>query len=170
MTWADASQQLAELYQTVSVWCFNHQLVVDIVIPVTVIGICISLLKEKRRARRRAHRYLWGMLMKRQDREKYQNMRFEDALSDAAMEMHFEGMMNDQEEQRAMLMFAERLGLQGLKPKKNVKQGIKTRLKKKFGLKPIAIPGGKPAVKVDKTYDPHKPDPEGLIGSKYVKD
>lgn len=107
--------------------------------------------------------------MKRQDREKYQNMRFEDALIDAAMEMVHDGSMTVEEEKKAYRFFADKLGMSGLKPQKNVKQGIRTRLKKKFGLKSITIPGGIASVKPDKTYDPNKPDPEGLSKSRYAK-
>lgn len=170
MQWSYVPERLAELYQKLAVWCFDHQTETDLIVLTAVIGTCVLVIRRQRRTRRRLHRFLWGTLMKRQDREKYQKMHFEDALVDAAMEMYHSGGMTETEEKKWMIFFSERLEMFGLKPQKNVKKGIQARLKKKFGLKPIDLPKDGKVQKIDKSYDPHKPDPEGLINSRYLKE
>lgn len=153
-----------------SSWMAIHEVETDAIVVSVIIGSCIALLRHNRNKRRRQHRFQWGTLMKRQDREKYQKMQFEDALVDAAMEMYHRGDMSDDEEKKWYIFFAEKLGMFGLKPQKNVKQGIRSRIRTRFGLKPINIPGAKPGVdKVDETYDPHKPIADGLVASRYLK-
>lgn len=143
---------------------------VDVLYPVVIVWGILTLLKARRRIRRKLHRFLWGTLMKRQDREKYQDMRIEDAIVDSVMEMVHDGSMNAEEEKKKLREYADKLGLQGLLPQKNVKKSICIRLKKRLGLKPVNIPGGIKSVIKDQTYDPLKPDPEGLSTSKYLKE
>lgn len=160
---------LYHLYEMVSTWVFDHPVETDVIVVAAVLGTCAVILRRQRRKRRRLHRFLWGTLMKRKDREQYQKMQFEDALGDAAMEMYHRGDMTEAEEKQWFIFFAERLGLFGLLPQKNVKLGVRTRLRKRFGLKPVDWPGDKPGVEhIDKTYDPNAPVIEGLSSSKYV--
>jgi hypothetical protein len=133
---------VAEMYVTVATWCFEHPIATDFIILGVVLKVCGELLKSRRRSRRRLHRYLWGTLMTRQHREKYQDMRIEDAIGDTIMEMEFDGSMNTTEANKKLREYGEKLGLSGLIPQKDVKRGIRIRLKKRIGLKPASIPGG----------------------------
>lgn len=167
MNYDEVPNKLAELYGLLSVWCFNHQLETDLIIVSAVIGSCIVALKRGRRNRRRLHRFLWGTLMGHKYRDRYQKMRFEDALLDAAMEMVHRGDMNYEEEDRWYRYFAEKMEMDGFKPQKDTKRSISRRLKSKLGLKPVNWPGDKPGVTPDKSYDPTAPIPDGLVSSKY---
>lgn len=161
--------QWSEAYSFVSNWVFDHQVETDVIVVSGIVGAIAMSLRQQRRRRRRWHRHIWGKLMKRKDLEKYIQSRFEDALVDAAMEMVHDGTMTPLQEKKAYLFFAEKLGFTGLKPSKDVKKGIATRLRKRFGLKPVLWFGPKPGVeRVDKSYDPNKPIPEGLSASKYI--
>ena len=106
--------------------------------------------------------------MKRTDRENYQKMKFEDALGDAAFEMVYRGEMSEDEEKTWLRLFADKYGFVGLIPQKNLKRGIRARLKSLYGLKRVSWPGDNPAVKVDSSYDPKALEPEGLSHSKYI--
>lgn len=143
---------------------------VDILYPLVAIMVIFALLKAQRRIRRKLHRYFWGTVMKRQDREKYQDMRIEDAITDAILEMEYDGSMNTEESRKKMREYGEKLGLLGLLPQKDVKKGCNVRLKLLRKSKKPVIPGGINQIVRDKTYDPLKPDPEGLSTSKYLKE
>lgn len=159
-------------YSTVADWCFNHQPEVDVIVGVFAIGCFLLILRNQRKARRRLHRILWGTLMKRKDQQRYHQMMFEDALVDAAMEMVHRGDMNDSQEKAWFKFFAERYEFGGLIPHKDVKRGIKARMKhwyanpKKWKITG-RVPGGVNKIEVDKTYDPTSPVEGGLAASKY---
>jgi diphthamide synthase (EF-2-diphthine--ammonia ligase) len=170
MKWSDAPSMLANIYESFAQWSFRNEVELDVITVAVVIGIIVIVLKEKRRRRRRLHRLFWGMLMKRKDREKYQLLRFEDAIVDAAMEMVSRGDMTSEQEKNWFEFFAEKYDMKGLLPVKNVKRAIELRLKfkKMFGLLPLEIPGGKPEVKVDASYQPIK-DTSSLAKSKFLE-
>lgn len=170
MKWEEVPDKVLRLYGIVAEWCFDHAVEFDLMVVLSVITTCVYVMRRNRRQRRRMHRFLWGTLMKRQDREKYQKMVFEDALTDAAMEMVHRGDMTDKEEAFYFRFFAEKLELAGLKPQKNVKGGVRARLKKRFGLNLVNWPGAKPGVLVDKTYNPNALEAEGMSKSRYHKE
>lgn len=158
------------MYESIATWCFEHQVETDLIAVTLILWGIVALMRRQRRKRRILHRFLWGCLMKREDREKYQKMRFEDALTDAAMEMTYRGEMSSDEEKRWYLLFADKYDFVGLIPGKNVKMGIRARLKQRYGLKSVHWPGSKPGVEhTDTSYDPVAPIQEGLISSKYVR-
>jgi len=168
MRWNELPSMLGNLYGTFAEWSFRNEVELDVVVVVTVIGIIALLYKEQRVKRRRLHRLFWGMLMKRKDREKFQLMRFEDSIVDAAMEMVHTGDMTEAQERAWFIFFSEKLGMMGLRPQKNVKRSISERLKfkQRFGLLPVHIPGGPPEVTVDETYQPK--EKKGLALSKFL--
>jgi hypothetical protein len=139
-------QAISEYYQLVAMWCYEHSIAVDIAVVGVVLGSCLLLLRRRRRQRRRLRRFLWGTIMSRKDRETRQKMLLEDAIVDATMEAVDRGYMTVQEEQQWFRFYAERLGLQGLLPQRNVKAAIRRRLNwpNKYGLLPVSIPGEKP--------------------------
>lgn len=163
---------VVETYSTVAAWCFAHQVEVDVIVGVFAIGCFLLILRNQRKARRRLHRILWGTWMKRKDQQRYHQMMFEDALVDAAMEMVHRGDMNESQEKAWFKFFAERYEFGGLIPAKDVKRGIKARMKHWYA-NPNKwkisgrVPGGVKQVVVDKTYDPNAPVEGGLSTSKY---
>lgn len=169
MRWSEAPSMLANLYDMFAAWSYRNEVELDVIVVVTVIGIVAILLKEKRRKRRRLRRLFWGSIMRRQDREKYQLMQFEDALVDAAMDMVAKGDMTEGQERGWFIFFVDKLGMLGLQPQKNVKRAIANRLafKQRYGLLPVEIPGGFPEIKVDETYQPNT-EKGTLAQSKYL--
>src|SRR5258705_1545701 len=140
----------SNLFEYVSLWCFEHQVETDVIVIGAVILAVVVYLRKQRRNRRKLNRILRGYWMKRIDRENYQKMKFEDALGDAAFDMVGAGEMTPAEERKWLYLFADKYDFVGLIPQKNVKVGILNRLTKRFGLKPVNIPGDKPGVeKVD---------------------
>jgi len=170
MNWNEVPTMLAELYGAVSAWCFNHQVETDVMIVVTVLGICAYILKGQRHRRRIRNRLLRGMYMlTRKEQKRLQQTRFEDAIVDIAMEMVSRGEMTEQQEAEWYKYFYEQCKLKGLQPTRtlsSVKRAVEKRLtwKNLYGLLPVKIPGGPPGTKADPTYDGRS---EGLARSKY---
>lgn len=156
MRWSEVPILLTQGYDAFAEWSFRNEVELDVIVVVVVVGIIAILLKEKQRKRRKLHRFLWGSMMKRKDRERYQLQKIEDAIVDAAMEMVHHGEMTNAEEQALFRSLAQKLGLSGLLPQKDVKRavGMRLKFKKRFGLLPVSIPG-KPEVTVDPTYKPN---------------
>lgn len=172
MMWSDVPSRLGILYDSFAQWSFRNEVELDVITVAVVVAIIAIVLKEKRKTRRRLHRRFWGRLMKRKDRQQLQRMRFADAIVDAAMEMNANGDMCDHEEKAWYAYFADKVEMRDLLPKKkrNPKASILKRLSHPslFGLLPVKIPGGKPEVKVDPTYDPNK-EAGSLAKSKFLE-
>src|SRR6266852_5871781 len=119
MNWNDIPTRLAELYDSVAIWCFSHQVESDVIIVFAVLGTCVYVLRRDRRDRRRFNRFVWGMFMsKREDLKKLQRMCFEDAIVDAAMEMVHLGYMSEVQEEQWYKFFADNCKMLGLRPTK----------------------------------------------------
>lgn len=161
------------LWNEIFAWVTLHPIRTDILVVAFAAGILTLALLRQRRIRRKFHRLVWGASMKRKDREKYQMMRFEDAITDAAMEMIQEGNMTEDQDKEWMKFFAERYQFKGLIPRRDVstvKRGCKKRAFMLQHTPDVSIPGGKPGVeKVDVSYQPSAPEPEGLTTSRYAK-
>lgn len=151
----------------VTTWMAIHPVRVDLLVLTVVAGTIVYILRRQRKHRRILHRKVWGMYLKRKDRKAYHLMKFEDAITDIALEMVHRGDMTEIEERQYYAYFAECCDLKGLKPcrdQASVKRGIQRRLKMLYKNKPT-IPGGPPDIKVDPTY-------EGTtkLKSKYVRE
>lgn len=170
MQWSAVPTKLAELYQTAAAWVYGHPVETDILI-IGVAAFCITKLYQSRYRRTRRHiRFIRGSWMSRDDRMKYQLMRFEDAISDAALDMMMEGRMSELEEKHWYTLFATRYEFPGLLPrrdKETIKRGIKTRIWFYRNKLKVRLPEGKPQPIPDPTYLPD--GNSALAKSKYAK-
>lgn len=149
-------------------WMAIHPVRVDLLVVAVVAGIIAYILKRERRRRRVLHRRIWGMWLKNKDREKYQLMKFEDALTDAAFEMVHSGDMTAQQEKMWYARFASAYNMAGLVPGRpkdteSLKKMSRTRLQFWRRRPKPNIPGDPPGVEVDPTYI------DGKFKSKYVR-
>ncbi len=171
----EMAKYVANTYHTVAEWVYQHPLETDIFIVLVVVGSIHFILRHKRVKRRRAHRLIRGALMKRKDIEAFQRMRFEDAITDMAMEMVGRGEMTEQQEREWYEFFANLYNFKGLLPQartpESVKRSIKKRLQLHYGLQAVHIPGGPNTVTVDPNYKPviePTVEKKGLEASKYI--
>lgn len=151
----------------VTTWMAIHPVRVDLLVLTVVAGTIVYILRRQRKHRRILHRKVWGMYLKRKDRNKYQLMKFEDAITDVALEMVHQGDMTEEQEKMWYNFFAVSCEMKGLKPGRDqasIKRGIRTRLKY-WAKRKIIIPGDPPGVKVDPTYEG-----TAKLKSKYVRE
>lgn len=143
-------------YSEIAEWVFRHPIRTDVIVVAAVTGSIAYVLNRQRIRRRKLHRLIRGMLMKPRDTRTYQRMQFEDALMDAALTMLSRGEMTDKQfEWWRQEVFIKQLKLQDFIPKKNVKRGIRARLKELYGLNPWRnVAGGPPTITTDVTYKP----------------
>lgn len=171
MDWTKLHQHAVSLYDTVSVWCFDHQMETDLIVGLGVAGSLAYLLKRKTRLRRRAHRILWGVRMRRsRNRLAFEKAMIAAAIEDALFEMEFRGDIHKQSAEEWRKSFANYYQMDELLPvkdKQSVKKSIKWRLNHAVHKVKTIIPGGPIAVKVDKTYKPVV-EPVGMKKSKYA--
>lgn len=181
MTLSEAGTNLGTLYlKCLSFWyddlpviVYNHPVEFDIAIVAVVAGSCLYLTNRARRMRIKAHRLLAGVLMKRRDRAKYHNMKIEDAIIDACMDMVHHGDMTPDEEQKKYKQYAKAYDLTGLLPGKDqasVKRGINLRLLRGWWTKKKEmLIGPPPGGAVDPNYQPEFAVARiGLESSKYA--
>lgn len=167
MTLSEAGTKLGELYvnvasfmysNSIESYVFDHAAEFDLAVFVLVVGSVILLMKRDAIARSRSMRLFRGALMKRRDRVKYHNMKIEDAIIDATMEMVHSGDMTPDEEAAIFKTYAKAYGLTGLMPGKDqasVKRGINLRLLRGWWTKSKAMwIGAPPGVPVDPNYKP----------------
>jgi len=166
MKWSEVPSMLAQLYDQFADWSFRNEVELDVLVVVVVVSVIAILLQEKRKKRRRLHRLLWGSLMKRKDRKKFQRSRFADAIVDVALEMRGRGELHAHEEKEWYNFFATVADMKDLLPKRtrNPKHHIRRRLSLPhlYGLLHNSIPG-KPEVTVDPTYKPNQTQPETTL-------
>lgn len=150
MMYHGITTRLSELYLQIQALCLLHPLRTDAAVLIAVSYILMIVLRHRNRRRHKLYRLLWGSYMKRADRERFHMKLFEDAIVDTAMDAVHRGDMSIREEADFYKLFAKKCGMAGLNPRRNVIQGVRSRLKKLYNNKPN-IPG-KPEVSVDKTY------------------
>lgn len=172
MQWREVHLKINELYSGVSTWVYNHPVETDILIIGAVLFGIYKYTRRDVRRKRRHIRFVRGDWMSRQDRERYQLMRFEDAIGDAALDMLMEGRMSEKEEKEWYRLFAERYNMPGLLPRRDnetIKRGIRGRIR--FYRRRLKLPamfgGGVRKVIPDKGYVPETDT--GLAKSKFYK-
>jgi hypothetical protein len=159
MRWTDIGSKLSTYYGSVAEWMANHPAEIDIAVVVGILGTAAVVYRHRLRMYRRLARLVRGANMRRKDQEHYQLMKFEDAITDAAMAMVQSGDMTEAQEKWWYRWFADRYEMLGLLPahdQASVKRGCWLRLRLGHGLKPVKIPGGHPVkdLKVDPSYKP----------------
>lgn len=168
MQWRELGEKIVDGYGKVAVWVYNNPVETDLIIGLVVVGSCVWYWRRQRRKQLRAFRIIRGALMKRKDREKFQLMKFEDAITDAAMDMVAKGEMVEWEE-KYWYKFFSNLGLVGFTRDRttlSVRHAmILRRMILLFNHSPfnfMDIPGGKPGegVPVDKSYKPVLEEPD----------
>src|SRR6185436_20851909 len=129
------------MHQEVMNWMSIHPLRVDFIVFAVVAGSIAYILGRSRSRRRVLHRKVRGMYKKRVDIERFHLMRFEDAITDACMEMVHRGEMTEAQEKMYYEWFSTlRRGRQGLclipgRSQEATKKGIRARLKKFYNKK-----------------------------------
>lgn len=170
MQWSAVPTKLAELYNTLGTWVYGHPVETDLII-IGVAAFCITKLYNRRYRRNRRHiRFIRGSWMSRDDRMKYQLMRFEDAISDASLDMMMEGRMSPEEEKYWYGLFATRYEFPGLLPRRDngaIKRGIKARIWFYRNKLKVHLPQGALPQIPDPTYLPG--GNSVLAKSKYAK-
>lgn len=175
MIWSEVTTKLALIYGTAAAWVYDNPVETDVIIGLCVAGSLLLLTKRARRMQRRAHRLLWGALMKRKDREKYQKMKLEDAIVDCVENMVHEGDMTPTQAIETYTKMGKSYDLVGLMPGRDqasVKRGILYRFRTwYYAPKKVILPGAKPGegVEVDPNYKPEFAIVRrGLDSSKYA--
>lgn len=175
MNWNDLGSKVATLYVAVADWVLVNPVETDIGLGLVIAGSLLWYTKRAKKMRSRARRLMWGTLMRRKDRVKYQKMILEDFIGDAFVKMKHDGDLTDIEENLWIQKLAKAYGLTGLLPTRDqasVKRGVNWRLLQGwFTKKKPTIPGGHPSQ--DLVVDPnYKPEFEvarkGLNQSKYA--
>lgn len=158
MDWITIQQQASQVYGTVAEWCFTHQIETDIIVVAGVVGSLGFLRWRKSRMRRRMHRILWGVRMRRsRNRLAYEKAMIAGAIEDALFEMEYRGDIHKQSADEWRKSFANYYQMDELLPvkdKASVKKAISWRLKSGVHRLKKIIPGGVPFVKVDASYHP----------------
>jgi len=165
--------ELHGFYLNIYQWVLAH---LDLVVITLIVGIIVLVLDRKSRARRRAHRILWGKRMGRsKNREAYEKSIISYAITDALEEAWFRGDVTRERADWWYHAFANHFQMDELLPRKKdqkqIKRGIRYRLNAGIHRIKAIIPGPKPGVKVDKAYKPATTElvPKiGLRRSKYA--
>jgi hypothetical protein len=150
--------RLRQFYDTVAAWCYLHPEATDFIVVFGVIGSLLLIQSLRTRRRRRIHRLLWGMKMRRsRNRLAYEKSSIAMALEDHLFEEVYAGNMTQQSADEWRHSFANRYQMDELLPRKDqktVKRAIRNRINSGIHRVQAIIPGGPPKVKIDPTYKP----------------
>lgn len=154
MHWNEVPGKVAELYQSAASWVYDHPVEADLII-IGAVAFCIyKFYNRQYRRRHRKFRIIRGCWMSREERERLQKMRYEDALVEASWRMIEAGEMSVDEEKRWYRKFAEAYDMAGLWPSKTVQSIIKGCRTRIAWLRKTPKPNtfGLPEVKSDPNY------------------
>lgn len=172
MRWSEAAVKGSELYHTVASWVYDHPVEADLLIVGAVAFALIKVLRKGHTKRRRILTLERGCWMSRDQRQKLQMMRFEDAITDASLDMLMSGEMSPQDEKFWNHFFADNYKFIGLLPaplsKESRIRGAITRIKFYKRHRPN-YGGGPPGVPVDPNYTPASTPTGGLSTSRYAQ-
>jgi hypothetical protein len=177
INWAAIQQQVLSAYGIVSDWCFTHQVEADIIVVSAVAGSLGYLWWRKSKMRRRAHRMLWGIRMRRSgDRLAFEKTLIAYGIEDALFEAVYRGDMTQKSADEWRHSFAIRYQMDALIPRKDtksVKKSIRWRINSGVHRIRAMFPSGSKSVgtastgKVDISYKPVF-EATGLKSSKYA--
>lgn len=174
MHWNEVSTKTSELYGSIAGWVYDHPVETDLLIMGAVAFALVKYYQSRHVKRRRTITLQRGCWMSRDQRQKLQMMRFEDAITDASLDMLVSGEMNSEDERFWNNFFADNYKFIGLLPAPLSKaariRGAITRIKFYKRYRPN-IPGGLPVVTADPNYVPTKAGAEtgSLSTSRYAK-
>lgn len=165
-----------EWVHTIPDWVVLHPIRTDLIIVLGVILVALYLLGRQKKAQRRAHRLYRGIMMRKENLTLLQRMNIEDAICNVCLDMNLAGQMTDDQEKEWYRLFAVKMGMDGMVPRKSnyhIKKAIKARLYKlqrEADLFAIAVKNGMakrfwgpvPAVKTDESYVPQADEPPPL--------
>lgn len=178
MDFTRLQRETVAAYEYVSSWVYYNPGWTDILIVLGVVGSLFFLLRRKARIRRRAHRMLWGVRMRRsRNRLAYEKSNLANAIEDHLFEEVWHGNMTQKSADEWRHSFANHYQMDELLPRKDrvsekknrwfTKKAISGRLRRGIHkIKPL-IPGGKPSVKIDTSYQPVVEE-AGMEKSKYA--
>lgn len=171
MHYNEIPEKLSNLYGSIAGWVYEHPVETDLVIIGAVAFALVKLYKNRHIKRRRIITLQRGCWMSRDQRQKLQMMRFEDAITDASINMIMSGELTPDEEKSWGRFFADRYGMNGLLPgpfsRESRIRGALARITFYRRHRPDYT-GGPPGVPVDTSYVPVAAEVRGLSTSKYA--
>lgn len=171
MQWNEAVQKGSSLYGAVASWVYDNPVETDLLIIGAVAVALVRYFKNRHVKQRRIITLQRGCWMSRDQRQKLHLMRFEDAITDASINMIMSGEMTPDEEKSWCRFFADRYQLNGLLPgpfsKESRIRGALARITFYRKNRPDYT-GGPPSVTVDPSYVPRAADEPSLSTSRYA--